>query len=383
MSFDTLPAAVTAIPIGIAFGVVLERVGLGDPRVIARQLTGHDFTVVRVMFGAIVTAMLGVAWGSAAGWIDPAAIAIPPTDAGAQVLGAVLFGGGFALAALCPGTACVAASSGRRDGLAAVVGMFAGTALTPAVWPAVGVVALPTPREGARLPDDLGLPLGLIVLLITAGGVCAAMIARRRESAHVAGTRWWRPTTVEAVALTLALAFAVSDARPTVSPQRLAAIAGEIRREADHVDALELAEWIKSARSGLRVIDVRDGLDTGTYRIPGARVVGLDSIPYLPVGPREQVVLYSDGGAHAAQAWVLLRARGITNARVLRDGLAAWEDDVLSPIPPLTPDDSGQRRFQRARELSLWFGGRPRLMPAGDAPARAPAAPRPRRRNSC
>lgn len=383
MSFDALPMAATAIPIGVAFGVVLERVGLGDPRVIARQLIGRDFTVVRVMFGAIVTAMLGVAWGSALGWLDPSAIALPPTDAVAQALGAVLFGGGFALAALCPGTACVAASSGRRDGLAAVAGMFAGTALTPALWPTVGVAAASAPREGARLSDDLGVPLGLIVLLITAGGVGAAMIARRREPVSDPHPRWWRPTTLEAVALTLALVFALSEARPSVAPARLAAIAAEIRREADHVDALELAQWIREGRAGLRVIDVREGLDTGTYRIPGARIVSLDRVPHLSMASDEHVVLYGDGGTHAAQAWVLLRARGITSARVLKDGLAAWEDEVLSPLPPATPDDTAQHRFRQARELSLWFGGRPRLMPVTDARSRASPVPRPRRRNSC
>ncbi|HSA56177.1 MAG TPA: YeeE/YedE thiosulfate transporter family protein [Gemmatimonadaceae bacterium] len=383
MALESLPVAATAIPIGVAFGVVLERAGLGDPRVIAGQLTGHDFTVVRVMFGAIVTAMLGLAWGSAAGWIDPARIAIPPTDIGAQALGAVLFGGGFALAALCPGTACVAASSGRRDGLAAVAGMFMGTALTPAVWPAVGGVAAPVPREGARLPDDLGIPLGAVVLLVTVAGVVAAMIARRRESIPAAVPRWWRPRTVEAVALTLAVAFALTDAQPSVSPERLAAIAGEIRREADHVHALELAEWIREGRDGLRVIDVRDGVEAGTYRIPGARIVPLDSIPLLPVARGEDIVLYSDGGAHAAQAWVLLRARGVATARVLEDGLAGWEDEVLSPVPPTTPDDSAQTRFRRARALALWFGGRPRLMPVADTPAPARVAPRPRRRNTC
>jgi uncharacterized membrane protein YedE/YeeE len=105
MNLDSLHPAVTAIPVGIAFGVILERAGLGDPRVIAGQLLGRDFTVVRVMFGAIITAMLGVVWASSMGWIDPSSIAMPPTDLPAQALGAVIFGGGFALAALCPGTA--------------------------------------------------------------------------------------------------------------------------------------------------------------------------------------------------------------------------------------------------------------------------------------
>ncbi|HUF29559.1 MAG TPA: hypothetical protein VMM77_02770, partial [Gemmatimonadaceae bacterium] len=62
MTGEPLPAIITALPIGVAFGVILERTGLGDPRVIAGQLTGRDFTVVRVMFGAIVTAMLGLVW---------------------------------------------------------------------------------------------------------------------------------------------------------------------------------------------------------------------------------------------------------------------------------------------------------------------------------
>ncbi|MFN8580200.1 MAG: hypothetical protein U0163_04380 [Gemmatimonadaceae bacterium] len=70
-------AAATALPIGIAFGFLLERAGLGDAKVISGQLVGHDFTVARVMFGAIVTAMLGVVWASALGWVNPDAIPCP------------------------------------------------------------------------------------------------------------------------------------------------------------------------------------------------------------------------------------------------------------------------------------------------------------------
>jgi hypothetical protein len=109
-----LPVAVTAIPVGIAFGFILERAGLGDPRKILGQLVLRDFTVVRVMFGAIVTAMLLLVVSAALGIVDMTTIAVPPTDIGAQVLGGVIFGGGFAVAALCPGTACVAAERSSR-----------------------------------------------------------------------------------------------------------------------------------------------------------------------------------------------------------------------------------------------------------------------------
>ncbi len=367
-----LPVAVTAIPLGVVFGVILERAGLGDPRVIHGQMRGTDFTVVTVMFACIVVAMLGVAWLGAAGVIDSTTIAMPPTDVPAQVLGAVIFGAGFGIAALCPGTACVAASSGRRDGLAAVAGMLIGTALTAALWPLVGLSAAAAPREGATLAGDLHVPLWAVVCAVTALWALAEMIARRvRDGAQ---GRWWRPRTPETVTLTLALAFPLAS-RGAVTPATVGTIAAEISREQDHVDPLDLAEWIRSRKAGLRVIDVREGLDTSAYLIPGAESVPLDRLGDLRVAPDDQVVLYSDGGAHAAQAWVLLRARGLRNVKVLKDGLAAWEDEVLSPSPPTVQADSAQVRFKRARELSLWFGGHPLLEPRESS--------RSRRRRTC
>lgn len=378
MSLDSLHPAVTAIPVGIAFGVILERTGLGDPRVIAGQLLGRDFTVVRVMFGAIVTAMLGVLWASTAGLIDTASIAMPPTDLPAQALGAVIFGGGFALAALCPGTACVAAASGRRDGLAAVGGMFAGTAITPLAWPVVRDAVADAPREGATLAGDLGIPLGVVVVLLTVAAVLAMIVGRVLEQ-RGQGLRAWRPTTPESVGLALAASFALADGRGMIAGAPARAIALEIASEADHVDAIELAGWIRDGTPGLRILDLRENLDTSTYLIPGAQPIALEDLDTLRVGRDQRLVLYSDGGAHAAQAWVLLRVRGIRGVLVLKDGMAAWEDEVLSPMLPTVPDDTARARFAKARELSMWFGGFPRLVPA-ESPA---SGVRPRRRRTC
>jgi 3-mercaptopyruvate sulfurtransferase SseA len=114
--------------------------------------------------------------------------------------------------------------------------------------------------------------------------------------------------------------------------------------------------------------------------IPGAVAVTMSELDTVEVRPAERLVMYSDGGAHAAQAWVLLRVRGIRNALVLKDGMAAWEDEVLSPLLPSVPDDSATARFQRAKELALWFGGFPRLVPDDSAPI---ATPKGRRRRTC
>jgi uncharacterized membrane protein YedE/YeeE len=234
---ESWPVAATAVPIGIAFGVILERAGLGDPSVIRGQLMVRDFTVIRVMFGAIVTAMLGVLWLAAAGVVDAGSIAMPPTDVAGQALGAVIFGGGFALASLCPGTACVAAASGRREGFSAMAGVLIGTVATPVVWPVVSTTTADAPVENAGLAQALGLPVWTVAVMITALAVVAFMIARRVEKREES-ISWWRLTTVEWVALTLAIALVAADRRPLTSERQLAAIAAQIESERDHVDAI-------------------------------------------------------------------------------------------------------------------------------------------------
>ena len=41
------------------------------------------------------------------------------------------------------------------------------------------------------------------------------------------------------------------------------------------------------------------------------------------------IVLYSEGGTHAAQGWFLLRARGFDHVVFLRGGLFEWVDHVM------------------------------------------------------
>ena len=375
--------ALTAVPVGLAFGVILERAGLGDPRVIRGQLLGRDFTVVLVMFGAIVTAMIGLLWADALGVVDLRAVATPPTDIGGQVIGALIFGAGFGIAALCPGTACVAAASGRRDGVAAVVGVLLGTLLTALLWPVFAPVVAEVPQEHRLLSADLGLPVWVVATTLLLFALAARRIAERVQAAPDRPA-WWRVRPIEAAALTLTLAYGVIESRPAAGAPQLSSVAGEIVREEDHVDPIELAEWIRAARPGLRILDLREGLDTSAYLIPGARITSMSSLSSLEVSPRELVVLYTDGGAHGAQAWVLLRLRGLTNVRVLKDGMAAWEDDVMSPALGGDTTAAGRARDAHLRELSTWFGGQPRTATGGVPLSLRPGSVVPRRRrNTC
>jgi len=110
------------------------------------------------------------------------------------------------------------------------------------------------------------------------------------------------------------------------------ALAKQVANEEDHVTALELAQWIKDRKPGLRVINV----GRASARLPGAEVIPLESVTRTQFAPTETIVLVSDGGAHAAQAWVFLRALGHRNVFFLRGGIAEWNAEVLNP-PTHTP----------------------------------------------
>jgi uncharacterized protein len=171
-----------ALLIGIAFGAALEQAGLGNARKLAGQFYLTDFTVLKVMLSAILTAMLGTFWLGRLGLVDASRIYVPETYLWPQLVGGLIFGLGFALAGLCPGTACVSAGSGRLDGLAAVGGIFAGVLGAGLAFPALENFYRSGARGVVTLPMLTGLPVGMVVLVIVAGALgLFRAIARHEE----------------------------------------------------------------------------------------------------------------------------------------------------------------------------------------------------------
>jgi uncharacterized membrane protein YedE/YeeE len=179
--------AVIALLIGVAFGITLERAGLGNARKLTAQFYLTDLTVFKVMFTAIVTAMLGLTLLAATGTIDLAAIEPSPTWLLPQLAGGLLFGVGFVMGGYCPGTSCVAAASGRLDGLATVLGLFAGVFVFGEVFGLLRGFYDTTPLGTIGLHDVVGLPRGVVVALVAllagAGFVVAERIERRASPA--------------------------------------------------------------------------------------------------------------------------------------------------------------------------------------------------------
>ena len=97
-------------------------------------------------------------------------------------------------------------------------------------------------------------------------------------------------------------------------------LARTVAREEEHVTADELAQWIRVGKAGLRLIDVRTPAEFAKGHVARAENVPIESIDSVTFNPTDTIVLLSDGGAHAAQAWVFLQLRGYRNVFFLRDG---------------------------------------------------------------
>lgn len=166
--FQDEVSLVVAFVIGIGFGFFLERGGFGNGRKLAAQFYFTDMTVLKVMFTAIVTAMVGLYYLSVFGVVDLALVYVNPTYLLPQVLGGLILGIGFVVGGYCPGTSCVAVSTGRIDGLVYLLGIVAGVFVFGEAYPLIKDLYFATPMGQVTLPQLFNLPYGVLVFAVVA-----------------------------------------------------------------------------------------------------------------------------------------------------------------------------------------------------------------------
>ena len=128
-----------ALAVGILFGFVLERAGFGDSRNLTNIFYFRDMRVLKVMFSAMVTAMVGLIVLSWIGLFDYSMLldsSLLQTYLWPQLVGGILFGLGFLIGGYCPGTSAVGIVSGKLDALVYMLGMIVGIWVFAAGFPA-------------------------------------------------------------------------------------------------------------------------------------------------------------------------------------------------------------------------------------------------------
>ena len=118
---------------GIIFGFLLQKGGVTKYNVIVGQLLLQDFTVVKIMLSAVVTGMIGIYFMKSMGWIS---LSLKNGSVGMNVVGALIFGAGFAILGYCPGTIAGAIGNGYMDAIVGgLLGIIIGTWIFAILYP--------------------------------------------------------------------------------------------------------------------------------------------------------------------------------------------------------------------------------------------------------
>lgn len=182
-AFGDEASLVIAFVIGIGFGFFLERSGFGSARKLTAQFYLDDLAVFKVMFTAIVTAMLGVFYLSWLGLMDLSLVDLVPTNLWPQIVGGLVLGFGFVIGGYCPGTSLVAAVTGRIDGMVFVLGAMAGMFAFGEAFPLLKGFYESGDFGKLTLPQAFHLPYGMVVFLVVVmavGGFVGAEWVERR-----------------------------------------------------------------------------------------------------------------------------------------------------------------------------------------------------------
>lgn len=353
--------------IGVGFGVALEMSGFGNSTRLAAQFYLKDQTVIKVMFTAIVVAMLLIVAASAAGLLDTNLIWVNPTYLWPGIVGGLIMGVGFIIGGFCPGTSLVAAATLKIDGLFFLLGSLFGmfvfgetVGLFDGFWHSSYLGRL-------TLPELLNLDAGVVALLVVLMALFAFWGVEQLE--RVFGKKdpkqapRWRYSAA-AVALLLGSATAITG-QPTIADrwQRMAAEKEPLLTErAVYVHPGEALALMRDDRINLRLLDLRSETDFNRFHLLDAERVApellTNRLPALQTAPTSTVViLMSNDETAATQAWRLLQAGSVPNVYILEGGVNGWLATFAADDPAVLPAaDTGDERLNYTFAAAL--GGR-------------------------
>lgn len=353
MTFPIFPAhelgLVFAVLSGFGFGFVLERSGFGRAQKLVGQFYGYDLSVFKVMFTAVVTAMLVVAVLSGVGLTDFKLIADRATSETLLVpfaVGGALVGMGFVMSGYCPGTSYVAMASGKIDGLVTVLG----TVLGQLVWaelegvPWIARFHNSTNLGNFYLWELFHLPAKAGPILLAAAVVAMAIgsfvLAEKVERLLAARADPLAKATPGGRPRRFVVAGFVAAGVVALAALALPSGTQAGARRAEAISAAQLAQRVFASPWTVRVVDLRAMTACVARRVPGAECVPEADLPKLRLAdasPARDVVLVGEGDLAA-----IPQAASAFSGRLLSlaGGWKAWEEYALAPPAPPAPGAS-------------------------------------------
>lgn len=366
-------AMAAAFVIGLAFGFSLEQAGFGSSRRLAGMFYFRDMVVLKVMFTAVLVAMLGLQYAGGLGLIKEEQLFFMPTIYGAQIVGGLIFGVGFVMGAWCPGTAAVGVASGRLDALVFLAGAGIGSVFFNELFGILKGLYTWGDRGVRFAWQDLGLSAAGFGFLVVAAALVLFWGAEYLEKRRTVGGAYWRSPFLRSfstVMILLALGLMAMEGRvvgerPAGLPVSTSAMLAEIESAKDHMEPEEMADRLMRGEPGLLVVDIRPAEEYADFHIRGAVNIPMADLPEVLSGSKNKgiIVLYSNGMTHPAQARDALFRLGFTNVYMLTDGLVGFVDRILKPASLRTDPLSAEQTARIHSWRQYFLGG---IQPAKD-----------------
>lgn len=340
--------------IGLSFGAVLEMAGFGVSTRLAGQFYFRDQTVLKVMFSAIVVAMVLVFGATALGLLDYNLIWVNPTYLVPGIVGGLVVGVGFIVGGFCPGTSLVAAATLKLDGIFFTLGAFFGIFLFGETVGLFEDFWFSTYMGRFTLQDMFGVDAGVVVVGVVIMALIMFFGAEYLEQWIGKKDRKLAPKWRYGAGGTL-LAFAgviLVIGQPTTETKwswMEAEKAPLLSERAVMVSPAEALDYMYDNRVQMRLIDLRGEGEFNTFHLSGAENVPLANLPdYIPDWQVEitsdmVVLLISNAEIASTEAWKMLVAESIPNVYILDGGMNNWIATFDTPTDgiDLTPQPVG------------------------------------------
>lgn len=349
--------------IGMGFGIALELSGFGDSRKLAAQFYLKDMTVLKVMFTGIVVAAVLLFLSTALGLLDFSRVWVNHTYLWPGIVGGLVMGVGFIVGGFCPGTSIVAASTLKWDGILFVLGVFVG------VYAFGETVHLFDPFWHSSfmgrfmLPEWLGLPTGVVVLMLVfmalamfwAGELSESYFGRNTPAGKLRLLPSNRYKLAGAAVLVLLAGVTALIGQPDAS-RRWELLAekygGAVESREVYIHPAEVVEWMEDSAVYTTVLDVRTEGDFNLFHVLDSKRVDAHDLEdaqllrnLTSAPPNSLVFVISNGETVSTSAWKALTAMGVPNVYIVEGGYNHWlkvyptDPCIAVPMDPAPVDD--------------------------------------------
>jgi hypothetical protein len=323
-------------------------------------------TVFKVMFSAIVTAMLGLILASGLGLADLTGLSqqiVSWTYLWPMLIGGLVLGVGFIVSGYCPGTSVVGAASGHIDAWVTFGGVVLGSLLYSEIQPSI--VAFHNSGEmGAKfLYDAFGIPPQVLAVGVVVMAVGCFIGAEKVEAIFTKKRAAQPGSEVEPRAshpFARRVAFATFGFVTVLVVATLVAPVPTTDASLDQPELIgpsTLAHRVLEEPWNIRIVDVRAHEACAKERVPGsecipAEDVGNLGLEYVP-GHKDLIVVTADSDEAVPPTMLGYSGRVF----VLEKGFEAWRQFALTipepPGPAASAEDREAYLFQAALFQSL------------------------------